>query len=120
MSITKESAWFIFRADKLGHEEAEGAFHSMSKDEFDAYECWAEEFDFEIAKIGIEAQNEAAAIMEGDAELEHLTNRPMYLWTVADYMNVVSPFAGSKFEKLHLSAMFRVSNAELLLELVKP
>jgi len=121
MSLTKEKAWVIFRADKLGHEEAEQAFGNMTKDEFDAYECYAEDFDLEIAKIGVEAQNEAAELQEDYAELIGLlqAKKPWAL-TAHDYSMIVLPFKGSKFETLHLSAMFRVSNAELLLELVKP
>lgn len=120
MSLTKEKAWIIFRADKLGYVEAQEAFKIMTKDQFDAYECWAEEFDLEIAKVGIEAQNEAATIMEAHPELSYLDTVKPYNWNAMDYRNIVLPFAGSKFEKLHLSAMFRIQNNELLLELVKP
>jgi len=120
VSITKESAWVIFRADKLGHEEAAGALDAMTEDEWNAYQSYSEEFDFEIAKVGVEAQNEAAAIIENHAELKYLEAIKPHNWIAMDYRNLVTPFAGSKFEKLHLSAMFRVNNAELLLELVKP
>jgi hypothetical protein len=120
MNLTKEKAWIIFRADKLGYVEAQEAFKIMTKDQFDAYECHAEDFDFEIAKIGVEAQNEAAAIIEAHPELKYLDTLKPYNWNAMDYRNLVTSFAGSKFEKLHLSAMFRIQNNELLLELVKP
>lgn len=118
--LTKQKAWVIFRADKLGHIEGKAALDALTGPEFEAYLCWAEDFDLELAKIGVEANNEAAKIMEDSPELQYLTSKPMYRWDVADYTSVVAPFAGSKYESLHLSAMFRVSNAELLLELVKP
>jgi hypothetical protein len=121
IDLTKEKAWVIFRADKLGHIEGKAAVDALSKEEFDAYECYAEDFELELAKIGVEAQNEAAAIWEEypttKAVLESI--KP-YNWTTDEYGELLEVFRGSKFEKLHLSAMFRVNNAELLLELVKP
>lgn len=119
-SITKEKAWDIFRADKLGHEEGQQALVNMTDLEMDDYQTYEQIFEMKLAQIGVEAQNEAAAIMEANPELQYLTTKPLYSWTVADYTNVVKPFEGSKYEKLHLSAMFRVQNNELLLELVKP
>lgn len=121
MSITKQAAWLIFRAEKLGHKEAEAALTNLSKEDFDAYEEFAEGFDMEIAKIGIEAQNEAATIAADNPELHAEINaiKP-YNLTSDHYVKVVSLFKGTKFERLHLSAAFRVQNAELLLELVKP
>lgn len=118
--LTKEKAWVIFRADQLGHIEAKAALDNLSKEEFDAYECWAEEFDFEIAKIGVEAQNEAAALTEVNIVIEELRAKRHDLWTSEDYTNLVKQFEGSKYETLHLSALFRVPNNEFLLELVKP
>lgn len=119
-NLTKDKAWIIFRADKLGHAEAQGAFKAMTKAQFDAYECYAEEFDFEIAKVGVEAQNEAAGIMKANPYLDYLNAKTACLWTAKDYISVVEVFDGSKYETLHLSGMFRVQNNELLLELVKP
>jgi hypothetical protein len=120
MNLTKEKAWIIFRADKLQEMEGKLALNHLTKAEFDAYECHAEDFELELAKIGVEANNEAAAIMEAHPELSYLDTVKPYNWNAMDYRNIVLPFAGSKFEKLHLSAMFRVQNNELLLELVKP
>ena len=120
MSLTKQKAWVIFRADKLGHEEAEQALGNMSKDAFDAYECYAEDFELEIAKIGVEAQNEAATLTAANSHYEYLTVMKPWQLRAIDYVTLVNIFKGSKFEQLHLSAMFRVNNAELLLELVKP
>jgi hypothetical protein len=119
-TLTKEKAWVIFRADKLGHIEAKPALDGMTKAEFDAYECYAEDFELELAKIGIEAQNEAATIMEAHPELKYLETLKPYNWDGYDYTKLIKAFRFSKFERLHLSAMFRVQNAELLLELVKP
>lgn len=120
MSITKEKAWTIFRADKLGQIEGQQAVDAMNRDEFEAYESYAEEFDFEIAKIGVEAQNEAAAIIERNSEVIKLDGIKPYNFTANHYWTLISQFKGSKFETLHLSAMFGVPNNELLLELVKP
>lgn len=119
-TLTKEKAWVIFRADKLQQPEGEAALAHLSKDEFEAYEAFAEEFEMELAQIGVEAQNEAAAIMEANPDLKYFETVKPSNWYAADYRALVLPFAGSKYERLHLSAMFRVQNAELLLELVKP
>jgi len=121
MTITKESAWVIFRADKLGHEEAAPAMDNMSEDEWNSYQSHAEGFEMELAKIGIEAQNEAAAIWEENPGTRSaLEAVKRHNWTYYEYKSLVALFAGSKFQTLHLSAMFGVPNAELLLELVKP
>jgi len=121
VSITKESAWVIFRADKLGHEEAAPAMDNMSEDEWNSYQSHAEGFEMELVKIGIEANNEAAALQEDFAEyVGILQAKKPYNWTAEDYGMAVNIYHGSEFETLHLSAMFRVNNAELLLELVKP
>lgn len=119
-TITKEKAWVIFRADKLQEMEGKQAINHLTKEEFDAYESYAEDFDLELAKIGIEAQNEAAAIMAEHPELKYLETIKPYNWDGYDYTKLINAFRFSKFERLHLSAMFRVQNAELLLELVKP
>lgn len=120
MTINKVLAWTIFRADKLQQPEGKAAVDALSKSDFEAYEIFAEQFDMELAQIGVEAQNEAAAIMEKHPELHALELIRPSNWNAMDYRMLVTPFEGSKFERLHLSAMFRVANAELLLELVKP
>ena len=120
MSITKESAWVIFRADKLGHEEAAPAMDNMSEDEWNSYQSHAEGFEMELAKVSVEAQNEAATLVANNPDLNVAESKSAYQWVAEDYRKVVTVFEGSKFEKLHLSALFRISNAELLLELVKP
>lgn len=121
MTITPTQAWTIFRADKLGQPEGKSALANMTGPERQAYEVLADDFDLKLAQIGVEAQNEAATIA-GDnptliAEVE--TTKP-HNWTVDHYVGMVSMFKGSKFERLHLSAMFGIPNNELLLELVKP
>lgn len=118
--LTKDKAWVIFRAEKLGQIEGKAALDNMTGPEFQAYECYAEEFDLEIAKIGVEAQNEATALTEVNIVIEDLQSKPQRTWLAEDYAKLVKQFEGSKFEALHLSAMFRVPNNELLLELVKP
>lgn len=122
MSITKEQAWGIFRAEKLeGPQQSGGPADHLNKEDFEAYENFAEEFEMKLAQIAVEAQNEAATIAEDNptivAEVEALEP---YDWTADHYVRVVSLFKGSKFEKVHLSAAFRVPNGPLLLELVKP
>lgn len=121
MSITKEKAWVIFRADRLGHEEAAPALDNMTQDEFYDYSQHADDFDYKLAQIGIEAQNEAAAIMEAHPHTQEVlgSKKPWEL-VADDYWALISQFKGSKFERLHLSAMFGQPNSELLLELVKP
>jgi len=121
MSITKQSAWTIFKGVSLRQAEAKQALDLLTKDEFEAYECLREDFEFEVAKVGVEAQNEAVTIREDNpvlmAELEPL--HPSR-WTADNYVALVSLFKGSKYELLHLSAMFRVNNAALLLDLAAP
>jgi len=121
MSITKQSAWTIFKGLALGQAEAKQAILRLTKGEVEAYECWVEDFNYEIAKIGVEANNEAATIKEDNpvlmAELESMSPSR---WTADNYVALVSLFKGSKFEQLHLAAMFRFSNTELLLELAEP
>lgn len=120
MTIGKLEAWTIFRAEKLGHEEAAPALKALVGKDWGEYHLHAQEFEMELAQIGIEAQNEGAAIMEKRPDLKSLELIKPYNWTAVDYTALVGAFEGAKFEKLHLSAMFRVANGELLLDLVKP
>lgn len=121
MSLTPHAAWLIFRADKLGQEEGKAALKNMTGPEFQAYECLVEDFEFQLAQIGVEAQNEAAALWDTRPATKNMLEyiKP-YLWTAYHYEELVSVFKDSKYEQLHLSAFFRVQNAELLLDLVKP
>jgi hypothetical protein len=120
MTLTKQSAWSIFKGTALGQPEAKQAIDSMHHGEFEAYDCWREDFEMAIAQIGVEAQNEAATIQEDNPELMvELQATPMNRWKAEEYTKAVSMFKGSKFEQLHLSAMFRVANNELLLDLAK-
>lgn len=120
-TLTKEKAWVIFRADKLGQPEAETAKKSLLGTDWGTYHLYAEEFELKLAQIGIEAQNEAAKIMESNrATVALLETKPVYLYTADDYITFVSLFKDSKYEQLHLSGNFRFTNNELLLELVKP
>lgn len=121
MSITKQSAWLIFESEKLGQEQGKQALKKMSKDEHDAYLCWFDDFELAVAQVGIAAQNEAAELQEQHKiELEVLQAKRPYLWNAEDYRTLVTLFEGSKYEQLHLSAMFRYQNFELLLQLAKP
>lgn len=118
--MSKLNAWTIFRAEKLGHEEAEDALSNMTEDESEQYAERVKEFEMELAQIGIEAQNEAAALTEGNDDIAYLQNVKPWDWKATDYVTVVEVFKESKFEKLHLSALFRINNSEILLDLVKP
>lgn len=120
MSINKEAAWSIFKGEKLAQKEAITALNNLTKGEFEAYECWAEDFELALAKVQVEAQNEAARIWEDNptlvAELEAI--KP-YLWTSENYVSLASVFKGAKYEQLHLTAQFRIRNVDLLLELAR-
>jgi len=121
MSLTKQSAWTIFKGQALGQREAAKAVARLTKPEFEAYECWVEDFQLEVSKIGVEANNEAATIWEAHPNTkEVLETITPSRWTADNYWSLVSIFKGSKYEQLHLSAMFRFSNNELLLELAEP
>jgi hypothetical protein len=120
MSLTKQSAWAIFEGEKLGKAEAVTALNALTKPEFEAYQCWAEDFELAVAKIGVEAQNEAARVWEGNPNLvAELQSKKPYLWTVEDYICLVGVFRGTLYEELHLSAQFRIANHQLLLDLAK-
>lgn len=121
MTITKEKAWTIFRADKLGQIEGKASIDALTEAEWNSYQSWSEEFEMKLAQIGVEAQNEGVAIWEAHPNTqEALGLIPQHSWTADNYWSLISIFKGSKFETLHLSAIFRVANNELLLELVKP
>ena len=121
MSLTKQSAWSIFKGIVLNQSEAKQAILRLTKPEHDAYECWVEDFQMEVSKIGVEANNEAATIKEDNpALMAELDSLAPSRWTADNYVALVSLFKGSKFEQLHLSGMFRFSNNELLLELAEP
>jgi hypothetical protein len=120
MSLTKQSAWAIFEGEKLGKAEATSALNRLTKPEFEAYQCYAEDFDLAVAKIGVEAQNEAAKIWEDNPILvADLQSIKPYLWTAQNYEQLVNVFRGSKYEQLHLAAQFRIANHQLLLDLAK-
>jgi len=122
MTMTQQQAWTIFHADKMGwREQADSALKNLTGPEQQAYQVHAEEFELALAKLGIEAQNEGAAIWADNPNTQFvLENTKPYDLTADQYCAIIQLFKGSKFERLHLSAMFRVQNAELLLELVKP
>ena len=122
MALTKLEAWTLFKADKLGQTEGRTAIEALTKEDFDAYEEFAEGCEFDLAKLGIDAQNEAAHLLEvHEATVSDLTAKGMpYEWVAEDYRKLVGIYEGSNHERLHLSAMFRFANNELLLELVKP
>jgi len=121
MSLTKQSAWTIFKGVSLGQPEAKAALDRLTKGEFEAYECLKEDFELELAKIGVEANNEAATIWEAHPNTkEVLETITPSRWTADNYWSLVSIFKGSKYEQLHLSALFRFNNNELLLDLAAP
>jgi hypothetical protein len=121
MGLTHQSAWLIFKSDKLGQPEGKSALAAMTGPEFQAYECLAEDFEFELAKIAVEANNEAAAIIASHpTTYEVLEAKKPWEWNAYHYRLAVTPFEGSKYEQLHLSAMFRIANNELLLDLIRP
>jgi hypothetical protein len=120
MSLTKQSAWTIFEGEKLGRAEATATMNRLTKPEFEAYQCHAEDFELAVAKIGAEAQNEAAKIWEDNpTTVAELSAIPTNRWTAEQYIQLVSLFKGTKYEQLHLSAQFRITNNALLLELAK-
>lgn len=120
MSITKQSAWTIFKAVSLGQPEGEQALLRLSALEFEAYTGLKEDFEMEVAKVGIEAQNEAAALTENQPAIEALEGKRLVDFVAQDYISMVKLFEGSKYERLHLTALFRISNTPLMLELAAP
>jgi hypothetical protein len=120
MSLTKQSAWAIFEGEKLGKAEATSALNRLTKPEFEAYQCYAEDFDLAVAKIGVEAQNEAAKLWEDAPTTRgYLEAIKPYHWGAEEYRILVNVFEGSKYEQLHLAAQFRIANHQLLLDLAK-
>lgn len=120
-TLTKEKAWTIFRADKLGQPEGKAAIDALTEEEWNSYQSWTEEFDLKLAQIGVEAQNEGATIWEAHPNTqEALAGIPQHSFTADHYWSLISMFKGAKYETLHLSSLFAINNAELLLELVKP
>lgn len=121
MSLTKESAWTIFKAKALGQPEGEAALARMTKPEREAYECLTEDFELAVQIVGVEAQNESVTVWNDNQELKaELEAKSPTRWTAEDYIKLVSIFKGTKYEQLHLSALFRFENAALLLELAVP
>lgn len=121
MALSPLEAWTIFRADKLQHIEGKAALDALEKEDFEAYETHAEKFEMDLAKLGIEAQNESAKVWgDNPAVLAELEASNAWDWTADTYIKAVSVFKGTRYEKLHLAAMFHVNPNELLLGLVKP
>ena len=120
-AMTKQKAWTIYRADKLGQIEGKAAIDALTHSEAEAYNSWAGEFDLALTQLGIVAQNEGAAIWEAHPNTQEVLSQiPQHSWTADNYWGLICIFKGSKYETLHLSALFGVPNGELLLELVKP
>ena len=121
MSVTQSQAWAIFQGEKLGQPESQTAQAQMTDEEMEQYTAFANEWEMKLAQIGVEAQNEGVAIWEAHPNTqEALGAIPQHQWTADNYWSLISIFKGSKFETLHLTAMFRVPNAELLLGMVQP
>jgi hypothetical protein len=121
MTLTKIAAWTMFRAQMLQQIEGANAIASLSKEEFEQYEEYVTEFEMELAKLGVEAQNELAHLHETcEFAVRTLQAKKPYEWVAEDYRMLVEIYEGSKYEKLHLAHIFRIQNNELLLDLVKP
>jgi len=121
VSVTQAQAWAIFEGEKLGQPEAEAAQVQMTDEEMEEYTAFASEWEMKLAQIGVEAQNEGVTIWQAHPNTEEALGLiPQHDWTADHYWSLISIFKGSKFEKLHLSAIFRVPNAELLLGMVQP
>lgn len=118
MTMTALDAWTIFRAVNLGQEEGAAALANLSEEDKKAYDTHVDDFQFKLAQIGIEANNEAA---EAFAEKGHLLEGKRRAdYTAQDYRTFLDVVDGTKYEKLHLTAFFSVQNNAVLLDLIKP
>lgn len=121
MAITALKAWTIFKASSLGQEEGTNAINRLMMDGDTAeYEAHVADFDLALTQTVIKVQNEGAALLNGHPIQDRLATLPAHDYTAADYRDLVTVFEGSEYEKLHLSAFFRIQNVELLFDLIKP
>ena len=120
MAMSKLNAWTIFKSFTLGELEGGAGVAALVGDEVTEYQAHVEQFNLELAQKIVLIQNEAAAILNDHPVAKRLEFTPAHEYTAADYIDLVSIFAGSTFEKLHLTGFFRIQNTELLFDLVRP
>lgn len=122
MAITALKAWTIFKAASLGQEEGNNAINALTMSGDTAeYEAHVADFDLALTQAVVKVQNEGAALLNGSPVIQaELGAKPPHEWIADDYRDLVGIFEGSEFEKLHLSAFFRIQNVELLFDLIKP
>lgn len=120
MAMSKLNAWTIFKAVSQGKIEGQQAEKALLGEELTEYEAHKADLEFELGQAIVSINNEAAELLGNSPVAQRLETTPAHEYTAADYRDLVSIFEGGKYEKLHLSAFFRVNNSELLFELVKP
>lgn len=120
MPVSKLAAWTMYKAASLRQEEGTNAIEALMGDDVTEYQAHAADLDFEMSQIVVEAQNEGALLLNDHPVPKRLEFTPAHSYTAADYRDLVTIFEGSEYEKLHLSAFFRIHNVELLFDLVKP
>ena len=120
MPMSKLHAWTIFKGVTKGELEAINAVTALVGDEVDEYQEHVDQLNLDLAEKVIEVQNEGAALINDSPITNRLNMIPAHQYTAADYRDLVTVFEGSKHEKLHLTAFFRIQNTELLFDLVKP
>lgn len=120
MPMSKLHAWTIFKSATLQKEEGLNAIAALMDEDAEAYWAHGADLDLELSQAIIEVQNEGADLLNGHSVQHRLESVPAYAYTAADYRDLVTVFEGSLYEKLHLSAFFRINNSELLFDLVKP
>jgi hypothetical protein len=118
--MSKLAAWTIFKGVTKGEIEAFNAAEALTYDEAIEYQAHVEQLNLELAEAIIEVQNEGASLLNDHPVAQRLEITPAHHYTAEDYRELVTVFEGSKHEKLHLTAFFRVQNTELMFELVKP
>lgn len=120
MPMSKLAAWTIFKGVCKGELEALNAVTALVGDEVDEYQAHVDQLQLELAEATVEVQNEGASLLNNHPVSQRLELTPAHEYTAADYRSLVTIFEGSKYEKLHLSAFFRVQNTDLMFDLVKP
>jgi len=120
MPMSKLHAWTIFKSVTAGQEEGLNAVTALAGDEVTEYQDHVNDINLELAQAVVEVQNEGAALLNDNPVAKYLEHIPAHQYTAGDYRDLVTIFEGSKHEKLHLTAFFRIQNTELLFDLVRP
>lgn len=120
MPMSKLHAWTILKSASLGQEEGKAAVAALVGDEATEYQAHVGDLELDIANAITEISNESAELLKNSEVAQRLEFTPANEYTAHDYRQLVTIFEGSKFEKLHLSAFFRINNASLLFDAVKP